>query len=346
MHLGLFLGYSGATYSIDIKMIQEAESLGYSSVWTSEAYGSDSVTPAAWILAQTENIKVGTAIIQIPARTPACAAMTAMTLQSLSKNRFILGVGPSGPQVIEGWHGESYDRPLTRMREYIEIIRDIFKRESPLEYDGYHYQLPYRGDKATGLGKPLESILHPVGELEIFTAAVAPKGIQLAAEIADGMFPIFMAPERFDIFQKDLEIGFAKSKKVNSINTFKVSPIVPLVVGEDIALCRRPVKSMLALYIGGMGAPGKNFYNDYAKRLGHEEAAIKIQKLYLTGNKSEAEESVPDELVDSIALAGPKEHIKERLQVWKNAAQEGKIDSLLISGGNLSSLRFLAELSL
>ncbi|HJN59736.1 MAG TPA: LLM class F420-dependent oxidoreductase [Alphaproteobacteria bacterium] len=344
MRLGLFQGYSGSKFAIDMDAVLEAENLGFDSVWTSEAYGSDAVTPAAWILARTSRINVGTGIIQMPARTPACAAMTALTLQALSGGRFILGIGPSGPQVIEGWHGVAYGRPLTRTREYISIIRQIFAREAPVTHDGYHYQLPYQGADASGWGKPLKSILHGDPALKIFTAAVAPAGIRTAAEIADGMFPIFMSPERFDVFHDDLEAGFAKAGGGKSLADFEIAPIVPLAMGDDIEACRQPIRRHLALYIGGMGAPGKNFYNDYAKRLDFEEAAVKMQQLYLTGKKAEAEAEVPDALIDAIALVGPRERIKERLTVWKDAAREEKVSSLLLSGGaSLDALRFVAE---
>ncbi|MBT3927010.1 MAG: LLM class F420-dependent oxidoreductase [Rhodospirillaceae bacterium] len=344
MRLGLFTGYSGPKFSIDMDMVLEAERLGFDSIWTSEAYGSDAVTPAAWILAQTSRINVGTGIIQMPARTPACAAMTAMTLQALSGGRFILGIGPSGPQVIEGWHGVAYGRPLTRTREYIDIIRQALKREAPVTHDGYHYQLPYKGADASGLGKPLKSILHGDPSMKIFTAAVAPAGIRLSAEIADGMFPIFMSPERFDVFADDLNSGFAKAGSGKSLADFEIAPIVPLAMGDDIEACRMPIRRHLALYIGGMGAPGKNFYNDYAKRLGFEEAAVKMQQLYLTGKKAEAEAAVPEELIDAIALVGPAARIKERLAVWKDVARQGKVSSLLLSGGSsVDALRFVAE---
>lgn len=343
MKLGLFTGYSGPKYSIDMDLVLEAERLGYDSVWTSEAYGSDAVTPAAWILAQTSRINVGTGIIQMPARTPACAAMTAMTLQALSGGRFILGIGPSGPQVIEGWHGVAYGRPLTRTREYIDIIRQALAREAPVTHDGYHYQLPYQGPDASGLGKPLKSILHGDPSLKIFTAAVTPAGLRTAAEIADGMFPIFMSPERFDVFQGDLEAGFAKAGGGKGLADFEIAPIVPLAMGDDIEACRMPIRRHLALYIGGMGAPGKNFYNDYAKRLGFEEAAVKMQQLYLTGKKAEAEAAVPEELIDAIALVGPAGRIRERLSVWKDAAKQGEVSSLLLSGGSIEALRFVAE---
>jgi len=217
-------------------------------------------------------------------------------------------------------------------------------REAPVTHDGYHYQLPYRGADASGLGKPLKSILHGDPSLKIFTAAVAPAGIRTSAEIADGMFPIFMSPERFDVFEDDLNAGFAKAGGGKGLKDFEIAPIVPFAMGDDLEACRMPIRRHLALYIGGMGAPGKNFYNDYCKRLGFEEAAVKMQQLYLTGKKAEAEAAVPEELIDAIALVGPAGRIKERLSVWKDAAKEGKVSSLLLSGGgSVDALRFMAE---
>ena len=209
MKLGVALGYSGASFSIDGDLIREIESLGYDSIWTSEAYGSDAVSPAAWILALTTRVTVGTAIIQMPSRTPTMAAMTANTLQALSGGRFVLGIGPSGPQVVEGWYGVPYGRPMTRVREYIDVVRQVLSRETPLMHDGFHYQIPYTGDGATGLGKPLKSILHASHDLKIFTGTFTPAGIRTAAEIADGFFPLFMNPERFDLFGPFIKEGFA-----------------------------------------------------------------------------------------------------------------------------------------
>lgn len=343
MRLGIFIGYSGPRFALDMDLILEAERLGFDSAWTSEAYGSDAVTPASWILARTSKIKVGTGIIQMPARTPACAAMTAMTLQALSSGRFMLGIGPSGPQVIEGWHGVAYGRPLTRAREYVSIVRQIFARQAPVTHDGFHYQLPYKGAGATGLGKPLKSILHPDPALKIYTAAITPAGVRTAAEIADGFLPLWMIPERADAFARDLEAGFAKAGGGKSLKTFDVAPIVPLHMGDDLAACRAPVKRFLALYIGGMGARNKNFYFDYANRLGFEAAASAIQDLYLTGKKAEAEAAVPDELADAIALLGPADRIRERLKAWKTAARENRVRSLLLSGGSAEALRVVAE---
>jgi len=342
MKLGLLVGYSPATMSVPMDTIKEVESLGFSSVWTAEAYGSDAVSPAAWILARTEKIHVGTAIMQMPARTPAMTAMTAMTLHALSGGRFILGLGPSGPQVVEGWHGVAYGRPLERTREYISIIRKILAREEKLTHEGRHYQLPYRGPDATGLGKPLKSILHGDPALRIYTASISPKGLECAGEVSDGVFPIWMNPERFDLLQGPLEKGFAKAGAGKSLAQFEVAPFVTVLMADDVEACRRPIKSHLALYIGGMGARGKNFYNDYAKRLGYEEAAVKIQDLYLDGKKAEAAAAVPDALVDDVAIVGPEARIRDRLQIWKEAGRKRHVGSMLIGGGG-PALRILAE---
>jgi F420-dependent oxidoreductase-like protein len=339
MRLGLTAGYSGAQMGVNIGLIQEAERLGFDSVWTAEAYGSDAVSPLAWIAAKTTKIRLGTAIMQMPARTPALAAMTAMTLDALSGGRFILGLGPSGPQVVEGWHGVPYGKPLTRTREYIAIVRKILAREAPLEHKGEHYQIPYTGSDATGLGKPLKSILHGRADLEIYTASIGPAGIACSAEVADGLIPVWMNPERFDLFAPHLEKGFAKAGGGKSLATFDVAPFVTCIVGDDVAKCRMPVKGMLALYIGGMGARGKNFYNDFAKRLGYEAEAAKIQDLYLDGKKAEAMAAVPDRLVDETALVGPKERIVERLEAWKASP----VPTMLVGTGQPEALRILAE---
>jgi len=339
MRLGLTAGYSGAQMGVNIALIEEAERLGFHSVWTAEAYGSDAVSPLAWSAAKTTKIRVGTAIMQMPARTPAMAAMTAMTLDALSGGRFILGLGPSGPQVVEGWHGVPYGKPLTRTREYIAIVRKILAREAPLEHKGEHYQIPYTGPDATGLGKPLKSILHGRRDLEIYTASIGPAGIACSAEVADGLIPVWMNPERFDVFGPHLEKGFAKAGGGKSLATFDVAPFVTCILGDDVAKCRMPVKGMLALYIGGMGARGKNFYNDFAKRLGYEAEAVKIQDLYLDGKKAEAMAAVPDRLVDETALVGPKERILDRLAAWKASP----VKTMLLGTGQPEALRLLAE---
>lgn len=343
MKLGLVAGYSPAQMSVPMDLILEAERLGYDSVWTAEAYGSDAVSPASWILSRTEKIKVGTAIMQMPARTPACAAMTAMTLYAMSGGRFILGIGPSGPQVVEGWHGMAYGRPLTRTKEYISIIRQILAREAPVTHEGFHYQLPYTGEGSSGLGKPLKSILHGDPAMKIYTASIAPAGMRCSAEVADGVFPVWMNPERFDLFEQPLKDGFAKAGSGKSLDDFEVAPFVSVVMGDDLDKCRMPVKGMLSLYIGGMGARDKNFYNDYAKRLGFEEAAAKIQDLFLDGKKAEAMAAVPDELVDGVALVGSEARIRDRLGAWREAGKKRHVGSLLAAGGSPEALRVLAE---
>jgi F420-dependent oxidoreductase-like protein len=343
MKLGIVAGYSPATMSIPMDLIKEAETMGVSSVWTAEAWGSDAVSPAAWILAQTEKIHVGTAIMQMPGRTPAMTAMTAMTLYSLSKGRFVLGLGPSGPQVVEGWHGVPYGRPLTRTREYVSIIRTILERKVKLEHEGYHYQIPNRGPGTSGLGKPLKSILHGDPALQIYTASISPAGMECAGEVSDGVFPVWMNPERYDLFADALEAGFAKAGGGKSLADFEVAPFCTVVLNDDVEKARIPVKHQLALYIGGMGARDKNFYNDYAKRLGYPEAAKEIQDLYLDGKKAEAVAAVPDQLVDDVALVGSADRIRYRLQAWKEAGAKRHVGSLLAGTGDIAALRVLAE---
>jgi F420-dependent oxidoreductase-like protein len=332
MRLGLISGYSGAQMGLPMDLILEAEKSGFDSVWTAEAYGSDAITPLAWIGALTKKIKLGTGIMQMPARTPAMTAMTAMTLDALSGGRFILGIGPSGPQVVEGWHGVSYGKPLQRTREYIEIVRTILAREVPLEHHGKEFTIPYTGPGASGFGKPLKSILHGRKDMPIYTASISLKGVELAAEIADGVIPIWMSPEKWNIFGDPVKKGFAKSGGKKSLDNFDVAPFVTCVMGPNLETCRLPVKAMMALYIGGMGARSKNFYNDYAKRLGYEDAAVKVQDLFLGGKRNE-------ELVDEVALVGPKERIVDRLKAWKASP----IKTMLIGTQSIDAVRVLAE---
>ena len=339
MRLALNLNYSGASVALDMDKVLEAERLGYSSVWTAEAYGSDAVTPAAWIAARTTRIHVGTGIMQIPARTPAMTAMTAMTLDALSGGRFRLGLGVSGPQVVEGWHGQAFGKPLTKTREYVEIVRAIWKREKPLEFRGHYYQIPYLGPDATGLGKPLKSILHGRPTLPIYLAAVGPRNVALAAEIADGWIPVFFSARRGAMFREWLEDGFRRGGRTRE--AFDVIPMVPVVTGPDAATCRAAVKPRIALYVGGMGARGRNFYNDIARRYGYEAAAKTIQDLYLAGKRAEAEAAVPDELVDEVALCGPRERIRDRLAEWKGSGA-----TTLMVAGDATAVRTMAELVL
>lgn len=342
MKLGILAGYSGAKLSLPMDQILHAETLGFDSVWTAEAYGSDAITPATWILANTTKIRVGTAIMQMPARTPAMAAMTAMSLAQLSGNRFIAGVGASGPQVIEGWHGMPYGKPVTRLREYIAIMKQIFARKGPTVFDGDQYQLPYKGAGATGLGKSLKSILHCDTPIPIYAATITPRGVKAAAEVAEGFFPVWMDPDQYSVFQKPIEEGFAAAGD-KSLMDFQISPFVTMVMGDDVEQCRMPVRGSMALYIGGMGARGKNFYTDYATRLGFGDAAVKIQDLYLAGKKDEAMAAVPEALIDACHLVGPAERIRESLQRWKAAGDKGHVSAMLVGGATKQGLELLAE---
>jgi F420-dependent oxidoreductase-like protein len=328
---------------IDMELVSEAERLGYDAVWAGEAYGTDAVTPVAWVLARTERIKAGTGIMQMSARTPTCAAMTAMTLQAMSGNRFLCGIGPSGPQVVEGWHGVPFGKPLLRTREYIAIIRRILERKAPLEFHGEHYQIPYTGPGATGLGKPLRSIIHGDPDLKIYTAAIAPAGLRTAGEVADGTLPIFMSPERPEAITGPIVEGMVKAGAGRSLADFDLAPYVRISMGDDLAACRDAIRPQLALYVGGMGARSKNYYNDLIKRLGYEEAAITIQDHFLAGRRRDAEAAVPDALIDEISLVGSKERIRDRLEAWKELAKDHRIGSLVLTGATVEALRVVAE---
>ncbi|MCU0669964.1 MAG: LLM class F420-dependent oxidoreductase [Myxococcota bacterium] len=344
MKLGIGAVSFGPKVQINLDLIRRAEALGFDSAWTAEAYGNDAVTTATWVLANTTKIKVGTAIMQMPARTPAMAAMTAMTLDHLSGGRFLLGLGPSGPQVIEGWHGVPYGKPLTRTREYIAIIRQILAREAPLEFHGEHYTIPVTGAGTTGLGKPLKSILHGNPRIPIYTASISPNGLRCAAEVADGVFPMMVDPEKFDVsYLPHLEQGFAKAGGGKGLANFAVLPGVSVIVTDEPEKARMAVKGGMALYIGGMGARDKNFYNDLAKRLGYEEAAVRIQDLFLSGKKMEAAAAVPDALLDAVHLIGPKDRIRARLAAWKEAGRKGWVHTMNVQTSQPEALELLAE---
>ncbi|MFT5483032.1 MAG: F420-dependent oxidoreductase-like protein [Halieaceae bacterium] len=346
MKLGLNTGYSGKQVVIPMDTIKLAESLGFDSVWVAEAYGSDAVSPAAWILAQTDKIRVGTAIMQMPARTPAMTAMTAMTLSQLSGNRFIVGLGASGPQVVEGWHGVPYGKPMARTREYIQILRKIMAREGPVEFQGSVYQMPNHGEGTTGMGKPLKSILNADPNIPIYTAQITPAGLACAAEFADGVFPVWQDPDKYDVLKPHLDKGFAKAGNGKSLANFDVAPFVPVALGDDVDALIDAMRGWLGLYIGGMGAKGKNFYHDYACRLGYQDEADRIQDLYLAGNKAEATALVPAELVDAVSLIGPKERIAERAVAWREAGKRGEVSSMLIGTADPAVIELMAELML
>jgi F420-dependent oxidoreductase-like protein len=342
MLLGLNLGLFGSAVAGNFGLIERAEQLGYDSVWTAEAYGSDAATPLAYIAARTERIKLGTGVMQMPARTPAMTAMTATTIDQMSNGRFLLGLGVSGPQVVEGWHGRPYGKPLGVTREYVEILRKIFARTELVTHEGAYYQLPYRGEDATGLGKPLKIMSKPKNpNLPIYIAAIGPKNVELTAEIADGWLPVFFSPERTrDVYEPRLSAGFAKSGDTEKSASFDVAPTVAALVTDDLEAGRMQMKPSLALYIGGMGAKGTNFYNDLARRYGYEEAAETIQNLYLEGKKMEATMAVPDALVDEVCLVGTRDRIKDRLEVWKDAG----VTTLIVGASDHPTVKTIAEL--
>ena len=342
MKLGFLLGYSGKQIHIPIDLIKQAESMGYDSVWTAEAYGNDAVTSAAWVLAHTSKIRVGTAIMQMPARTPAMCAMTAMSLDQLSEGRFIVGLGASGPQVVEGWHGVPYGKPVTRTKEYIQIMRKIFEREGPVEFDGQMYQMPNQSEGTTGLGKPLKSILAAT-DIPIYTASITPAGLRCAVEVADGVFPVWMDPNKYSVLGDSIGQGFEKAGGGKGLDNFDVAPFVSVAMSDDLNAAYDALRPWLALYIGGMGAKNKNFYHEYATRLGYGDAADQIQTLYLSGKKPEAEALVPNELLDEVSLIGPRERVIERLGPWKEAGKRGEVGSMLLGVQDPVVLELLAS---
>jgi F420-dependent oxidoreductase-like protein len=336
MKLGLSLGYAppGTNPADLFPLVEVAEQLGFDSVWVAEAWGTDAVSVLGWLAAKTERIKLGSAIMQIPGRTPANAAMTAATLDLLSGGRFLLGLGTSGPQVVEGWHGQPWGKPLGKTREYVEIVRAALRRDM-VEHQGEHYRIPWDGAGATGLGKPLKLMLRPLrAEIPIYLAALGPKNVALAAEIADGWLPIFVDPERFDD-------AFGPSLAAAPPG-FEIAATASVFVGDDVSALRDALRPYVALYVGGMGAKGRNFYNALVRRYGWEEEAERIQELYLAGKQREAIAAVPDELVDAVSLIGPKERIAERLEAWR----ETPVTTLVLGTTQPEALQTLAELVL
>ena len=341
LKLGLNVGYwAGGPPPGAAESVQEAERLGFDSIWTAEAYGSDALMPLAWWGASTERIKLGTAIVQISARTPAATAMAAMTLDHLSQGRLILGLGVSGPQVVEGWYGQSFAKPLARMREYIGILRDIWARQGPVTNEGPHYPLPI--PDGTGLGKPLKSSLHLLREdIPIYLAAEGPKNIAMAAELCDGWLAIFYSPKHEDLYREPLEEGFARVGARRKPEEFEVAATVPLIVTDDIESAADAIRPMYALYFGGMGAKGANFHANVPIRMGYEADVKKIQELYLGGNKHEAAAAVPQKLIEELTLIGPADKIRHDLEAWR----ESSVTTLLIAG-DPQTLRTAAELVL
>jgi F420-dependent oxidoreductase-like protein len=335
LKLGLQLGYWRAQPPANLVGIaQEAERLGFDSIFTAEAWGSDAFTPLAWIGANTSRIRLGTAIVQISARTPTATAMAALTLDHLSKGRMILGLGVSGPQVVEGWYGQPFAKPLARTREYIDIIRQVLRREAPVTSNGPHYPLPYKGEGSWGLGKPLRPITHPLrADLPIFLGAEGPKNVALAAEIADGWLPLYYSPFRQEIYADSIK---------HAKPGFEIATLVHLSISDDVEKALLPVRATLGFYIGGMGAKKRNFHKELMARMGFEAEAEKVQQLFFEGKREEAAAAVPHQFADEISLVGSPERIRDRLQAW----EETPVTTLLIMSHDLSLLAKAAEIIL
>jgi len=341
LKLGLNTGYwAGGPPAGAAEAVIEAERLGFDSIWTAEAYGSDCLTPLAWWGSATEKMKLGTAIVQLSARQPAATAMAAMTLDHLSGGRFILGLGVSGPQVVEGWYGMPFAKPLARTREYIAILRDIWARKGPLEAPGPHYPLPL--PDGTGLGKPLKSSIHPLREdIPIYLGAEGPKNIAMAAELCDGWLALFFSPGHQDLYTGSLQEGFAREGARSNAEDFEVAATVPFIVSDDVDAAADSLRHFYALYFGGMGAKGTNFHANVPIAMGYGREVEEIAELYLSGRKDEAAAKVPRQLIEEMALIGPREKIRDELERWR----ESIVTTLLISG-DAATLRAAAELVL
>ncbi|MCS5619580.1 MAG: LLM class F420-dependent oxidoreductase [Myxococcota bacterium] len=346
MKLGLMLGYSGAEMTLPVELVQHAESLGFDSVWTAEAYGSDATSPLAYLAAVTKRIRLGTAIMQLAGRTPAMAAMQAGTIDALAGgNRFIAGLGVSGPQIVEGWYGQPWGKPYYRIRDYVQIMKKIFARKEGLTHDGKEMSLPYQGEGAMGIGKPLKSILHMNSNIPIWLGTGTESNVKLTAELADGWFPLAFVPGMMDFYRPWLEAGFKKAGSGKTIADLEIQPGVSVVVtdgeGDEIQSALNRMKPGIALYAGGMGHRDKNFHNDMMVRRGFPEAAAKIQELYLAGRKREAIAAVPDEFCDAQALIGPPQRIRERYKAWEGSGATG----LTLSCRRTEGLELMAELT-
>ncbi|MAI80077.1 MAG: LLM class F420-dependent oxidoreductase [Deltaproteobacteria bacterium] len=323
MKLGLMLGYSGAELKLPLETVQLAERLGYDAVFTAEAYGSDAITPLAWLAAHTERIRLGTAIIQLAGRTPAMAAMQLGTLDALAPGRAICGIGVSGPQIVEGWYGQPWGKPYWRIRDYVTIMRKIFRREGPVSHEGREISLPYTGEGALGIGKPLGSILHMNPDIPIWLGTGTETNVRLTAEIADGWIPLNFVPGTLDSYRSHIEEGFARAGGGKSWKDFEIRPMINVVVTDDLRAALQMPKAEMALYVGGMGHKHKNFHKDMMVRRGYGDVAERIQELYLSGRKAEAAAAVPDEYVDEGALMGPPQRIRERFGAWADSGVTG-----------------------
>jgi F420-dependent oxidoreductase-like protein len=342
MKLGLMLGYSGATVDFPIDLIKRAEALGYDSVWTSEAYGSDAMTPLAWIAAQTSRIKLGTAIAQLAGRTPAMCAMQAMTIDGLAGGgRMIVGLGVSGPQIVEGWYGQPWGTPYWRVRDYVQIMQKIFRREGPVSHEGREISLPYTGQGATGLGKPLHSILHPSAKIPIYLGSGSESMLRLCGELCDGLLPLRFVPREMPRFRRAIEEGFARAGTGKSWDSFAFDALVGVTVTDDVASALRAQKPGIALYVGGMGHPTINFHKRAMEQLGYADAAARVEELFRVGRKQEAADAVPDEFVDEAALVGSPKRIRERYRAWADCG----ITGLNVGTRQAAALELMAEIT-
>ncbi len=335
LKLGLQLGYWGALCpgNNHTELAQAAEKLGFDSVWTAESWGNDCFTPLSWIGAQTSRIRLGTSVAQLSARTPTACAMATLALDALSGGRMILGLGVSGPQVVEGWYGQPYSKPVTRTREYVDIIRQVLARQAPVTSNSEFYSLPYNGAGSWGMGKPLKPITHPVrADVPIFIGAEGPKNVTQTAQIADGWLPLYYSPYRQDVYADQL---------VDAKEGFEISPTVMVYINDNLNDALYPVKAMLAFYIGGMGAAKRNFHKELMARMGFPDEADEIQRLFLEGKRDEGIAAVPDQFADEISLCGPLDRVKEKLKDWENSP----VTSLLINGDE-NLMRNMAELVL
>ena len=342
MKLGLTIGYSGANLRLPLKRIMRAEELGYDSVWTAESYGSDAFSPLAYLAAVTKRIRLGSGIIQLAARTPANAAMTAGTIDALAGgNRVIVGVGVSGPQIVEGWYGQPWGKPYYRLRDYITIMRKIFRREGPVTHSGKEISLPYDGPGSSGLGKPLRSILHMNPNIPIMLGAENEATVKLCAELCDGFLPLGFVPGSMPHYRPWLEAGFSRAGNGKSLGKFEIYPLLPVIIEKDVRAAMARIKPDIALYAGGMGARNKNFHNELMIRQGFPEAAARIQELYLAGRKEEAAAAVPDDLIDLRALIGPPDRIRTRYREWEKSGATG----FLIQTGQDEAIDLMAEVA-
>jgi len=348
MRWAVTFGFWGRGPEPTVDAVLHAEDLGFDSAWTSEASGHDVISPLAFIAARTSRIKVGANIMQMAGRTPATTAMTAVTMDMLSGGRFILGLGASGPAVVEGWHNMPYGKPVSRCREYIEVVRQIIARQRPLDYHGEHFDMPYRGEGATGLSQPIKLMVRPRRpRIPLHLAAMGPKNLRLAYELCDGILPVAWSPTREHLFLGDLvkpdvrtEIDAIRQER--GLGPMEISPFVPVVLGDDLERCFDQLRPTAAFWLGAMGPRSMNFYNRLACRFGYEKTVTKLQELYSAGRKSEAAGLVPNELLDEISLCGTRERIRDRYEAWK----ESSVTTMILSGASKKVMTMMAELAL